>query len=194
MHYQTGDFDKAIADYDSALALDPNHSLVILNKARALGDAKRYDSAIVWYTKAIAMISPMEYNGALERAYFGRGLIYNLTSQIELALKDFNEAIKLKPDDRYAYLHRGNAYKSLEKYDEAIADYKKALESKKLAAKVCWRIAECYSLRQNKDDALAWLKKAASYGFRDFAVWKQDKELSLLWNDKEFADLTTMPQ
>ena len=192
--YQVGNYEKAIADYDSTLSLSPNHSLAMINKARALGDTKRYDSAIVWYTKAIALLSPIEYNGLQERAYFGRGLMYNFSGQIELALKDFNEAIKLKPDDRYAYLHRGNAYKWRGNYDSAIADYKNALESQKLAAKSCWRIAECYSLKQNKDDALIWLKKAVSNGFRDFAVWKQDKELSLLWNDKEFAGLTALPE
>jgi tetratricopeptide (TPR) repeat protein len=190
VHYQKGELDKAIADYDSALVLSPKHPLAIINKALALGDLRQYDSAIAWYTQAIALISPMEYGGAQEHAYFGRGLMYNQTSRFELALKDFNDAIRLKPDDRYAHLHRGNAYKAQGKYDSAIGDYKNAMESQRLAAKSCWRIAECYSLKQSRDESLAWLKKAVSYGFRDFAVWKKDDDLSILWNDREFTALT----
>lgn len=190
VQYQLGNYELAVADYDSALALEPNHPLAMLNKARALADERQYDSSIVWYTRAIAILSPKEYGGAQERAYFGRGVAYNQTDRSTPALKDFNEAIKLKPDDRYAFLHRGNAYKSLGNYDSAIADFKNALASSRLAAKCCWRIAECFSIKQNKSVALTWLKQAASYGFRDFAVWKRDKELSALWNEKAFSDLT----
>jgi tetratricopeptide (TPR) repeat protein len=190
VHYQKGQLDKAIADYDSTLVLSPRHPLAIINKALALGDLMQYDSAIVWYTQAIALISPMEYGGAQEHAYFGRGLMYNQTGRFELALKDFNDALRLKPDDRYAHLHRGNAYKALGKYDSAIADYENATESQRLAAKSCWRIAECCSLKQDRVGALAWLKKAVSYGFRDFAVWKKDNDLSILWNNREFTGLT----
>ena len=190
VYYQKGELDKAIADYDSTLVLSPKHPLAIINKALAFGDLLKYDSAIVLYTQAIALISPMEYGGAREHAYFGRGLMYNQTGRFELALKDFNDAIRLKPDDRYAHLHRGNAYKALGKCDSAIADYKNAAESQRLAAKSCWRIAECCSLKQDKIGALSWLKKAVSYGFGDFAVWKKDSDLSILRNDREFMAIT----
>jgi tetratricopeptide (TPR) repeat protein len=190
VYYKMGDHERAIMDFDSTLILSPNHSLAILNKAITLGDARRYDSAIVWYTKAIALLSPMEYSGAQEHAYFGRGLMYNLTNQVDSALKDFNQALRLRPDDRYAYLHRGNALMIQKKYDEAIADYKNALVFPPLAAKSCWRIAECFSLKQDREDAVAWLGRAVQNGFKDFAAWKRDKSLSILWNDKEFMALT----
>jgi len=188
--YQLKEFEKAIADYDSTLALSPNHSLAILNKARSLVDVNRFDSAIVWYTKAISIISPMEYDGALERALVGRGMTYNIISQSAPALKDFDEALKLKPDDYYAHFHRGNSYKALDKYDEAIADYTSALESSRLAAKACWRIAECYAIKNDKAQALSWLKKSVQNGYTDFAAWKRDKSLEGLWGDEEFERMT----
>jgi tetratricopeptide (TPR) repeat protein len=190
VYYKMGEPDKALMDFDSTLLLSPNHSLAVLNKAITLGDEKRYDSAIVWYTKAIALLSPMEYNGAQEHAYFGRGLMYNLTNRVDLALKDFNEALRLRPDDRYAYLHRGNAFMIQGKYDDAIADYKNASVFPPLAAKSCWRIAECFSLKQDKENAIAWLNRAVQNGFKDFAAWKRDRSLSLLWNDEEFKALS----
>ena len=124
-------------------------------KALALSDEKKYDSAIVNYSRAIALLSPTEYDGSQAQAY----------------------------------LHRGNAFKALGRYDEAIADYTHALATHQLAAKSCWRIAECFALQHNSKDAIVWLKKAITNGFTDFNAWKQDKELSLLWNDKDFIKL-----
>ena len=159
VYYGMREYDKAIADFDSTLALSPKHSLAILNRAIALDDERQYDSAIAGYTRAIALLSPAEYNGA----------------------------------QRLAYLHRGNAYKSLGKYDQAIADYTSALESPKYAAKACWRIADCFSLKNQRENAIAWLKKSVSYGFKDFSAWNRDRNLSFLWGDKEFRDLSKQP-
>jgi tetratricopeptide (TPR) repeat protein len=190
VEFQLGDFEKAIADFDSTLALMPNHSVAMLNKARALVDVKQFDSAIVWYTRAITALSPAEYGGAQERAYFGRGVAYNLTNQSALALQDFNAALKLKPDDFYAHFHRGNAFKAQGRYADAIADYSSALAFSKLAAKACWRTAECFALEKDKTNALLWLKKSIQHGFTNLTIWKQDPDLEFLWGDKEFIDLT----
>ena len=189
VYYQTGEFEKAIADYDSSLRLSPNNSLAFLNRGRALGDAQQYDSAIASYTRAITLLSPREYNGAQEHAYFGRGQVYNLTRQFDKTIIDFNKAIQMNPSDFYAYFQRGNAEKALNKLDDAKADYATALRFQKLAAKSCWRIAECYALEKDRGHSLEWLKKAVSNGFSEFAVWERDPDLSILWNDREFIKI-----
>jgi tetratricopeptide (TPR) repeat protein len=193
VEFQLGKFDKAIADFDTTLALSPNHSLAMVNKARALVNVNQCDSAIVWYSRAIALLSPTEYGGAQERAYLGRGVAYNIINQPALALQDFNQAIKLKPEDPYSYFHRGNAFKALGRFDEAVADFTTAVGFHALAAKSCWRIAECYALKQNKEDALLWLRKSISKGFANIQVWKRDQDLKLLWDDREFLDLIKNP-
>ncbi|MGB7569141.1 MAG: tetratricopeptide repeat protein, partial [Chitinivibrionales bacterium] len=144
LYYQMGELEKSVADYDSSLRLSPENSLAFLNKARALGDENRYDSAIASFTRAITLLSPREYNEAQEHAYFGRGLIYNITRQFDKALLDFNRAIQLKPKDPYAHFQRGNAEKALNKLDDAIADCTLALRFQKLTAKAYVRMAECY--------------------------------------------------
>jgi tetratricopeptide (TPR) repeat protein len=154
-YYKTGDLGKAMADFDSTLVLSPKHSLAILSRAIALGDQKRYDSAIVGCTQAIALLAPSEYDGARE----------------------------------LAYLQRGNAFRAKGEYDKAIADYTSALGSPKLAAKSCWRIADCYSLKHESATAIAWLRKSVSHGFSDFRAWKRDRDLSPLWNTREFRDI-----
>jgi tetratricopeptide (TPR) repeat protein len=189
VEYQLRDYDKAIADFDTTLSLMPNHSVAMLNKARALVEIKHYDGAIVCYTRAIGTLSPNEYGGAQERAYFGRGVAYNLINQSTSALQDFNAAIKSKPDDYYAHFHRGNAFKAQTHYPEAIADYTIALAVPKLAAKACWRIAECYALEHDKTNALVWLTISLQNGFTDLAAWKLDPDFAFLQGDKDFLGI-----
>lgn len=193
VEFQLGNYKMAIADFDSTLTLSPHHSIAMLNKARALVDEKQYDSAVAWYSEAITTLSPTEYGGAQERAYFGRGVAYNLTNRPALALKDFNVAILLKPDDPYSHFHRGNSFKALGQYQEAIADYTIAHEYRALAAKACWRIAECYALQLDKASALEWLRKSISSGFKNPGAWAQDNDLDFLKTEKEFRNLTKQP-
>src|SRR6266849_2694910 len=63
----------------------------------------------------------------------------------ELAIKDFNEAIKIKPDYAEAYLNRARAYSGNFKKDQAIADYSQAIQLKPDLAVAYFERAELYS-------------------------------------------------
>jgi len=62
----------------------------------------------------------------------------------ELAIKDFNEAIKIKPDYAEAYLNRARAYSGGFKDDQAIADYGQAIKLKPDLAVAYFERAELY--------------------------------------------------
>jgi tetratricopeptide (TPR) repeat protein len=49
-------------------------------------------------------------------------------NKLELALKDFNQAILLAPTASDPYLNRGTALEGMGRYEDAIADYNKVLE------------------------------------------------------------------
>jgi regulator of sirC expression with transglutaminase-like and TPR domain len=55
-------------------------------------------------------------------SYKLRGSIYNDIKQYQKALADFNEAIRLKPDDKDAYINRGFAKDMLGDAAGAAAD------------------------------------------------------------------------
>ncbi len=59
-----------------------------------------------------------------------RGIIYNTARQLDLAVADFDAALKINPNLGEAYLNRGNAYFWQHKYPEATADYGKAIDLK----------------------------------------------------------------
>ncbi len=82
----------------------------------------RLEEAIDKYTEAI------EYYGRpsnWEGLYCRRGTAYYDLGQFDLAIKDFNEAIRLDPWGEEGYYGRGFVYKAQGRIAEAIADFEK---------------------------------------------------------------------
>ncbi len=59
-------------------------------------------------------------------AFFSRGLCYFNEGDLDRAIADFTEAIRLKPDMAVAYFNRGHAYKENGDKDKAEQDYERA--------------------------------------------------------------------
>lgn len=97
-------YDRAIADYTTAIQLKPEYAEAYNDRGFAYylkGDAER---AIADYTRAI------ELRPNYPKAYNSRGVVYMAHGYDRAkAVADFNRAIALKPDFRYAYINRANA-------------------------------------------------------------------------------------
>jgi tetratricopeptide (TPR) repeat protein len=98
------DYDRAIADYNTAIQLKPDYAEAYNDRGFAYylkGDAER---AIADYTRAIAL------RPNYPKAYNSRGVVYMSHGYGGAkAVADFDRAIALKPDFRYAYINRANA-------------------------------------------------------------------------------------
>ncbi len=73
-----------------------------------------------------------DYNASLKlvptsEVYNSRCYLFAITSRLQDALKDCNEALRLNPSNQYAYDSRGFAYLKLGMFDASIADYSAAL-------------------------------------------------------------------
>ena len=70
----------------------------------------------------------VEQNSSLSAEdYFNRGFTYYKQGKLDLALTNFNQAIKLKPNNAYAYGLRGGIYHKQGKLDLALIDLNQAL-------------------------------------------------------------------
>ena len=88
-------------------------------------------------------------------------MVRNIKNEIDLAIKDFDAAIELKPGFANAYGGRGYAYCAKGEYDRAIADYNTAIELKP-------NFAEAYNNR-----GLAYFAE----GELEFAIEDLDKSI-----------------
>jgi len=97
-------FDRAIAEYTTAITLKPEYAEAYNDRGFAhylKGDA---EAAIADYTRAI------ELRPDYPKAYNNRGVAYMAHGYGSAkSVPDFDRAIALKPDFRYAYINRANA-------------------------------------------------------------------------------------
>jgi Tfp pilus assembly protein PilF len=59
-------------------------------------------------------------NPKIETAYHFRGFAYSQLNKFDLAIEDYNQTIRLKPDDARVYNNWGNAYAGLGQHQRAI--------------------------------------------------------------------------
>ena len=60
-------------------------------------------------------------------AYINRGIAFRRAGNLDLAIRDYDEAIRLNPSAADAFNNRGNAYRDREQFDLAMHDYDEAL-------------------------------------------------------------------
>ncbi|RUA06028.1 MAG: hypothetical protein DSY43_03200 [Gammaproteobacteria bacterium] len=116
-------FEKAIEDYDEAIALKPKYADAFCNRGAAYTHLKQPEKAIEDYDKAIAL-KPKH-----AKAFYNRGNAYTHLKQFEKAIEDYDEAIALKPKYADAFYNRGVTYRKM-------GDEEKAIESLKAAADI----------------------------------------------------------
>lgn len=152
--YKNQDFNGALKDYSSAIALKPN-SFFYYNRGVVKSDLQDYRGAVSDYTDAIALnpksyifynrgISKyklndykgaiLDYNKAISlnpnygKAYYNRGLSKSILQDNQGAISDYTNAISLKSNLVDSYYNRGSVKDDLNDFSGAIADFTKAIE------------------------------------------------------------------
>ena len=60
-------------------------------------------------------------------AYVNRGIAYRRAGDIERAIEDYDEAIRLNPGAADAFNNRGNAFRTRDEFERALRDYDEAI-------------------------------------------------------------------
>ena len=106
---KAGDYERAIQDYNKAIALDPNHASAYNNRGIAYYKKGDYEQAIIDYTKTI------ELDPDDATAYYNRG-------EALLHLSKWEEA---KADLTTATEKGANIVGSFQKEYKSVVDFKK---------------------------------------------------------------------
>jgi tetratricopeptide (TPR) repeat protein len=116
------DEERAIADHDQAIKIDPRLHLAFNNRANAYGRKGDIDRAIADYDQAIRI------NPKFFQAYNNRGTTYrDERRDFDRALADYDAAIRINPRFADAYNNRGLAYDHKGDRDRALAEYSSAI-------------------------------------------------------------------
>lgn len=131
MYERQGALDKALNSYLLATALKAQPTL-FNNIGRLYFLQGKRNEAIQYFQKAI------KENPAFVTARQNLAIAYRATGELEKAASEWNEIIKLQPDNFDAMLELADVFVDLKRYDEALELCKKVIakDSKKAAARV----------------------------------------------------------
>jgi tetratricopeptide (TPR) repeat protein len=170
--------NRAIADLDRAVRIDPTHAPVYSNRgwthyvkhdyARALADLYRaLDSAPEFYNRASMYFDTgdiqralSDYSAAIRLDpsnalyYNDRGVVYQLMRDYEHALADYSRAIELNPTYVTAYNNRGMLYYGNKEYDRATADHEQALKINPKSASAYRNLGNAHRAKGELDRAI----------------------------------------
>ena len=178
-----GDYDRAIADYNEAIRLDPKSAIAFSDRGVAYmrkGDLDRafadYNEAlrlnptygpafsnrgVAYWKKGDNVRAFADYNEAIRLnpnyapAFSNRGFAYWTKGDNVRAFADYNEAIRLNPNYAPAFSNRGFAYWTKGDNDQAFADYNEAIRLEPKNAIAFYRRGLAYMRKGDDDRAIA---------------------------------------
>ena len=119
---QKNELDRALADHDQAIKLDPKLAGAFQQRALTWQKKNDLDRAIADFDQAIKL-DPKNALFLTER-----GVAYRQKGDPDRAIADYNEALRIDPKFANAYSSRGYAYRQKADHDRAMADYDQALK------------------------------------------------------------------
>jgi Flp pilus assembly protein TadD len=114
-------YEEALAAFEQAIRLDPNHAVYYNEKGLALYDLKRYEEALAAFEQAIRL-DPNH-----STYHNNKGNTLNILKRYEEALIAFEQAIRSNPDNAVQHNEKGLALYVLKRYEEALIAFEQAI-------------------------------------------------------------------
>ena len=121
-HQSQGDYDRAIADFEQVIELDPKYTTPYNKRAWAYYAKGNFDHAIVEYDQS-TKLDPKD-----PTAFNGRASAYEAKGDHERAIADYDQAIWLNSEFGNALFSRGIAHFYMGELAKALADFNRANE------------------------------------------------------------------
>jgi tetratricopeptide (TPR) repeat protein len=153
-HHQAGRIDEAVAHYERALALKPDHAEAHNNLGVALAALGRMDGAVAHYERAL-VLKP-DY----AEAHNNLGITLAALGRIDSAVAHYERALILKPDYADARNNLGNALVAEGNLDGAMAHYRRVLAISPNHAEAHNNLGHIFKTQGRFDDAMAHYGRA----------------------------------
>lgn len=153
-YYRTGNYEKALQDFDQAIHLKPDFASAFHNRGLVYSKQGHYDRAIEDFDQAI-LLKP-----GFAIAFDNRGLAYEAKGDIERAFQDFDQAAKLRPDDAEAFDLRGKLFAKEAHYKSAVNDLNRSLLLRPDDVDALKARSNAYEMRHDMQSALRDISRA----------------------------------
>jgi len=154
LHLRRNELAEAAAAFDRVIELDPSETDAYLPLADILEKSGREQEAIETYERLIALGEEPLASRAKVRLHLLKGVIFGSRLQYEEARAEFEEAVRLDPQDRTGYVYLGLAQMKAKDPYAAVDTFKKVLEIDPSNRAVRLRLAGLYEELGRPYDAL----------------------------------------
>jgi tetratricopeptide (TPR) repeat protein len=148
-YYDRVAFDRALADFNRAIAIDPRNAKAYCGRAAVCNERKCHRKAIADCNEAIRL------DPKCALAYCARGDALRMTDRLDKAIADYSETVRLDPNDAWAHLTRADAYDENGDFDKAIADCTEAIRLDPKNGDGYWSRGDAYEKKGDLDKAIA---------------------------------------
>lgn len=121
IYAKTIQYTSALADFNSALELDPTFQQAFIFRAKLMESLGCFEESLADYTHALALKAETPI------VFEERASLYERLAMNELALADYNMWIDLAKDDFYPLTLRADLKERMEDWEGALADYTAAI-------------------------------------------------------------------
>ncbi|MEQ8957947.1 MAG: tetratricopeptide repeat protein, partial [Coleofasciculus sp. C2-GNP5-27] len=121
LFFSGNQYEKALASFDQAIALNPDCYQTWQNRGIALGNLDRYEESLANFNQTIAL-NYNDYN-----AWYNRGIALANLDRHEEAITSFDQAITINFNRYEAWGNRGIALVNLDRHEEAITSFDQAI-------------------------------------------------------------------
>jgi tetratricopeptide (TPR) repeat protein len=154
-----GEYDRAIAELNRAIALKPNYAEAYCERGIAYSEKGDYGQAMLDYDRSI------ELNPDSAITYYDRGIVHAHLGKDDMAISDYTRAIELRPNSD-TYLERGDVFSKKCDYDQAIADYSMAIKLNPKAGIAYSNRGRSLFSKGNYDESWINIHKAQELGYK----------------------------
>jgi tetratricopeptide (TPR) repeat protein len=129
--HEKGDYTGAIAKFDAAIQLQPNHGEAMYEKSFSLMALKRYDEAADLLNKILKESKDPEIR---RLSYVNYGTVLDYKGEKKQSLKVYEDGIKEFPQSYLLYFNKGITEVGLGYTDDAISSFKNSVRRNPLHA------------------------------------------------------------
>src|SRR5579863_8785599 len=148
-----GRIEEAIADFQQALRLSPDHLIAVNNLGGAYRQSKRWDEAQHAYERALALAP------ANAEANYGLGMVYAQKDDTARAEQYLKRALELRPDYPEALNNLGILYLRTQRRDAALASFQEAIRLNPDFDQAYLNLARVHAIEGNVDLARSVLQE-----------------------------------
>lgn len=182
LYYNDGNYKSALWHVEAVLESDPENekALNIKKQVRWQDEKESIKSQIVRFEEEL------KADPDNQKALSGIGALYIKIGEPLKAVAAYKKLIGINPDLFMGYNNLAVAYLASGDRGEAVTVYKQMLQKQPENTLVYYNIGCVYAMEGNPEESVKWLRRAVEKGYNDFDYLKNDKDLSVIKDSKEF--------